>query len=104
MTVRLTRAGNHPILAPVRICRSPSMAPPTLKQQKTFALIRIIGGMASAGVLGYSFVSNVLAGAPAEGALLATGLMAFLALAYAGYYTRVLGRVAQAEQQAADKP
>lgn len=80
------------------------MAAPTLKQQKTFALIRIVGGMASAGVLGYTCVSNVLAGAPIEGALLATTLMAFLALAYAGYYTRVLGRIARAEEQAAGKP
>ncbi len=43
------------------------MATPTLKQQKTFALIRIIGGLAAASVLGYSFVTNILAGQPAEG-------------------------------------
>jgi len=38
------------------------MATPTLKQQKTFAMIRILGGFAAALVLGYSFITNVLAG------------------------------------------
>lgn len=74
------------------------MTTPNLKQQKTFALIRIIGGLAAACVLGYSFVANVLAGVPAEGAVLATGLMAFFGLAYAGYYTKVLSRIAEAEK------
>jgi cytochrome bd-type quinol oxidase subunit 2 len=76
------------------------MASPTPKQQKTFALIRIIGGFAAALVLGYSFVVNVLAGQPVEGALM-TGLMAFVGLAYAAYYTRTLSRLAKAEQDAA---
>jgi hypothetical protein len=52
-------------------------------------------------VLGYSFVVNVLAGQPVEGALLMTGLMAFVGLAYAAYYTRTLSRLAKAEQDAA---
>ena len=77
------------------------MASPTPKQQKTFALIRIIGGFAAALDLGYSFVVNVLAGQPVEGALLMTGLMAFVGLAYAAYYTRTLSRLAKAEQDAA---
>jgi hypothetical protein len=51
-------------------------------------------------VLGYSFVVNVLAGQPVEGALM-TGLMAFVGLAYAAYYTRTLSRLAKAEQDAA---
>ena len=77
------------------------MASPTPKQQKTFALIRIIGGFAAALDLGYSFVVDVLAGPPDEGALLWTGLMAFVGLAYAAYYTRTLSRLAKAEQDAA---
>ena len=42
------------------------MSTPSLKQQKTFALVRIIGGFAAASVLGYSFIANVLAGQPAS--------------------------------------
>ena len=76
------------------------MASPTPKQQKTFALIRIIGGFTAALVLGYSFVVNVFAGQPVEGALLIAGLMAFVGLAYAAYYTRTLSRLAKAEQEA----
>lgn len=77
-----------------------TMASPTLKQQKTFALVRIIGGFAAAGVLGYSFVANVLAGQPAEGAVLGTGIMALLALGYAAFYTRNLSRIAEQEKSA----
>ena len=74
------------------------MATPSLKQQKTFAGIRIVGGLAATLVLGYSFVANILAGQPAEGPVLMTGLMAFVGLAYAAYYTRSLSRIAQAEK------
>ncbi|WP_079434979.1 hypothetical protein [Zoogloea sp. LCSB751] len=73
------------------------MPAPTLKQQKTFAIVRIIGGFASATVLGYSFVTNVLAGQPAEGPVLLTGIMALLGLGYAAYYTRSLSRIAETE-------
>lgn len=75
------------------------MPAPTLKQQKTFAVVRIVGGFAAAAVLGYSFVTNVLAGQPAEGPVLLTGVMALLGLGYAAYYTRSLGRIAEAEKQ-----
>lgn len=75
------------------------MPAPTLKQQKTFAAIRIVGGFAAATVLGYSFITNVLAGQPAEGPVLLTGVMALLGLGYAAYYTRSLGRIASAEKQ-----
>ena len=40
------------------------MAQPTLKQRKTFALIRIFGGMVAALYLSFVVVSNVLAGVP----------------------------------------
>ncbi|RTL24372.1 MAG: hypothetical protein EKK49_21460 [Rhodocyclaceae bacterium] len=75
------------------------MPAPTLKQQKTFAVVRIVGGFAAAAVLGYSFITNVLAGQPAEGPVLLTGVMALLGLGYAAYYTRSLGRIAEAEKQ-----
>ncbi|MDD2991678.1 MAG: hypothetical protein PHI64_22325 [Zoogloea sp.] len=74
------------------------MSSPSLKQQKTFALVRIIGGFAAAMVLGYSFVANVLAGQPAEGPVLLTGVMALVGLGYAAFYTRSLSRVARLEK------
>ena len=83
------------------------MATPTLKQQKTFAMIRILGGFAAALVLGYSFITNVLAGRPVEGPVLMTGIMALLGLGYSAYYTRTLSRIAEAENGAgapAQKP
>ncbi len=83
------------------------MATPTLKQQKTFAMIRILGGFAAALVLGYSFITNVLAGQPVEGPVLMTGVMALLGLGYSAYYTRTLSRIAEAEKGAgapAQKP
>ena len=49
------------------------MAQPTLKQRKTFALIRIFGGMVAALYLSFVVVSNVLAGVPFEGNLVFTG-------------------------------
>ncbi len=76
------------------------MPSPSLKQQKTFALVRIIGGFAAASVLGYSFVANVLAGQPAEGPVLLTGIMALVGLGYAAFHTRSLSRVARLEKDA----
>lgn len=76
------------------------MSSPSLKQQKTFALVRIIGGFAAASVLGYSFIANVLAGQPAEGPVLLTGIMALVGLGYAAFYTRSLSRVARLEKGA----
>lgn len=78
------------------------MATPTLKQQKIFAAVRIVGGFAAALVLGYSFAVNVLAGKPVEGPLLLTGAMAFVGLGYAAYYTRSLSRLAEAEKPAGE--
>ncbi len=76
------------------------MSTPSLKQQKTFALVRIIGGFAAAAVLGYSFIANALAGQPAEGPVLLTGVMALVGLGYAAFYTRSLSRIAQLEKGA----
>jgi len=76
---------------------------PSLKQQKTFAAIRIAGGLVAAIVLGYSFIANVLAGQPAEGPVLMSGIMALAGLGYAAYYTQRLGRIAAAEKDA-DQP
>ena len=74
------------------------MSTPSLKQQKTFALVRIIGGFAAASVLGYSFIANVLAGQPAEGPVLLTGVIALVGLGYAAFYTRGLSRGARLEK------
>lgn len=71
-----------------------------LKQQKIFAGVQIVGGIAAATVAGYSFVSNVLAGAPVEGSLLALAGLTLGALGYAFYYTLKLGRIADAIRSA----
>lgn len=77
---------------------------PNLKQQKIFAGVQIVGGMAAAAVAGYSFVSNVLAGAPVEGSLLALGALTLGAIGYAFYYTIKLGRIAEAIRNAGQGP
>lgn len=75
------------------------MAETNLKQQKTFAAVRIIGGICAAIVLGYSSVSNLLAGVPLRGPLLGVALFTLLALAYAGFHTWRLGRLLEAEKR-----
>ena len=70
------------------------MATPTLKQQKTFAMIRILGGFAAALVLAD------VAGFPARRA--ASEAKGFKrGLGYSAYYTRTLSRIAEAEKGAA---
>ena len=66
------------------------MAQPTLKQRKTFALIRIFGGMVAALYLSFVVVSNVLAGVPFEGSLIFTALIAVVGYGYAAWYLRDL--------------
>ena len=73
------------------------MAETSLKQQKTFATIRVVGGMSAAVVLGYSCVSNWLAGAPLRGALLGVALLTLAALAYAGFFAWRLGKLVEEE-------
>ena len=74
------------------------MAQPTLKQRKTFALIRILGGMVAALYLSFVVVSNVLAGVPFEGSLVFTALIAVVGYAYAAWYLRDLSAVAREER------
>ena len=74
------------------------MAQPTLKQRKTFALIRIFGGMVAALYLSFVVVSNVLAGVPFEGSLVFTALIAVVGYAYAAWYLRDLSAVAREER------
>lgn len=64
-----------------------------LKKQKTFAVVRIIGGTTAAMVLGYSYVANVLAGGRTEGALLAVGILTAAAFVYAGVAAWKLGKL-----------
>ncbi|MGD9872350.1 MAG: hypothetical protein AB7S63_15040 [Thauera sp.] len=74
------------------------MAQPTLKQRKTFALIRIFGGMVAALYLSFVVVSNVLAGVPFEGSLVFTALIAAVGYGYAAWYLRELSAVAREER------
>lgn len=76
------------------------MAQSNLKQQKTFAIIRMVGGLSAAVVLGYSTISNWMAGAPLRGPLLGVALLALAAIAYAGFFTWKLGKLV--EQQDAE--
>ncbi|THF66323.1 hypothetical protein E6C76_05625 [Pseudothauera nasutitermitis] len=75
----------------------------TLRQRKTFALIRVLGGLAAALYLCYVVVANVLAGARLEGALLYSALLAFAGFAYAAWYLRELSAVAREEREAGGK-
>jgi cytochrome bd-type quinol oxidase subunit 2 len=74
------------------------MAQPTLKQRKTFALIRIFGGMVAALYLSFVVFSNVLAGVPFEGSLVFTALIALVGYGYAAWYLRDLSAVAREER------
>ena len=74
------------------------MAQPTLKQRKTFALIRIFGGMVAALYLSFVVVSNVLAGVPFEGSLIFTALIAVVGYGYAAWYLRDLSAGAREER------
>ncbi|ENO84414.1 hypothetical protein [Thauera linaloolentis] len=74
------------------------MAQPTLKQRKTFALIRILGGMVAALYLSFVVVTNVLAGLPFEGSLIFTALVAAAGYGYAAWYLRELSAIAREER------
>lgn len=72
---------------------------PTLKQQKVFAVMQIIGGMVAGGVAGFSCLLNVYAGASLwQGETLALALMTFASLGYAGYYTQKFSKLVQPPQ------
>lgn len=75
------------------------MPQPTLKQRKTFALIRIIGGLFAAFYLGYVVVANLAAGAPFDRTLMFTALVAVAGFAYAAWYLRDLSAVAREERE-----
>ncbi|MCW5580073.1 MAG: hypothetical protein KIS72_01845 [Luteimonas sp.] len=75
------------------------MPQPTLKQRKTFALIRILGGMFAAFYLGYVVVANLAAGLPFDRTLMFTALVAVAGFAYAAWYLRDLSAVAREERE-----
>ncbi|MDY0072756.1 MAG: hypothetical protein RBR77_08930 [Thauera sp.] len=77
------------------------MSQPTLKQRKTFALIRIIGGLVAALYLSAVVVLNMAEGKPLAGSLLYTALVALLGYAYAAWHLRALAAVAKEEKSAA---
>ena len=80
--------------------RLPTMAKPTLQQRKTFALIRILGGMVAALYLSVVVVTNLLEGAPFAGSLIFTAVVAVVGYAYDAWYLRDLSAVAREERAA----
>ena len=82
------------LLVPPRL----PLAQPTLKQRKTFALIRIFGGMVAALYLSFVVVTNMLAGHSLEGELLYSALVALAGYGYAAWYLRELAAVAREER------
>ena len=79
------------------------MPQPTLKQRKTFALIRIIGGLFAGCYLGYVVVANLAAGLAFDRTLMFTALVAVAGFAYAAWYLRDLSAVAREERDQAAK-
>lgn len=79
------------------------MRQPTLKQRKTFALIRICGGLVAALYLSYVVVTNLLVGVPFQGHLVTTALVAAGAYGYVAWCLRELSAVARAEREAAER-
>lgn len=76
------------------------MAQPNLKQRKTFAMIRVMGGMVAALYLSFVVVANVLEGVPLEGSLLFSALVAVAGYGYAAWYLRELSAIAREERGA----
>ena len=75
------------------------MPQPTLKQRKTFTLIRILGGLVAGCYLGYVVVANLAAGLAFEGQLVFTAIVAVAGFAYAAWYLRELSAVAREERE-----
>ena len=82
----------------MRVQRLLPMATPTLKQRKTFALIRILGGMVAARYRSFVVLTNLMAGVPFAGSLIFTALIAVVGYAYAAWYLRDLSAVAREER------
>lgn len=79
------------------------MSQPTLRQRKTFSLIRVLAGMIAALYLCYVVVANLAAGVPFDGTLQFSALIALVGFAYAAWYLRDLSAVAREEREAARK-
>ncbi|NTV09382.1 MAG: hypothetical protein HGA47_01235 [Zoogloea sp.] len=68
------------------------------KAQKLATVIQIIGGFVAALVLGFSYVSTAASGE--RGLMLnVLGVLTLAAFAYAGFFTRRLSRLVQAEKK-----
>lgn len=76
---------------------------PTLRQRKTFALIRILGGLVAAGYLGFVVIANLAAGAPFDSTLAFTAVVAAAGFGYAAWYLRDLQAVAREERAGGGK-
>jgi len=75
------------------------MAVPSLKAQKIFAVMQIVGGFVAALALGYSTMNNLKPGELGGTQLLLAGLT-LAALAYAGFFTQKLGKLVEQEKAA----
>lgn len=74
------------------------MARLTLKQRKTFALMRILAGLFAAFYLGYVVISNLIAGMAFDTTLKFTTAVAIVGFGYAAWYLRELSAVAREER------
>lgn len=82
------------------IIRDDSMARsvPSLKQRKTFALLRIAGGLFAAFYLAYVVVVNLAAGVAFDAQLAFCAVVAVAGFGYAAWYLRDLSAVAREER------
>lgn len=75
----------------------------SLRQRKTFSLIRVLAGMVAALYLCYVVVANLAAGLPFDGTLKFSALIALVGFGYAAWYLRDLSAVAREEREATKK-
>lgn len=75
----------------------------SLRQRKTFSLIRVLAGMVAALYLCYVVVANLAAGLPFDGTLKFSALIALVGFGYAAWYLRDLSAVAREEREATRK-
>lgn len=75
----------------------------SLRQRKTFSLIRVLAGMVAALYLCYVVVANLAAGMPFDGTLKFSALIALVGFGYAAWYLRDLSAVAREEREATKK-
>lgn len=68
------------------------------KAQRVFAVLQIVGGFVAAIVLGYSYVVTAASGERGM-TLHLLGILTLASLGYAGFFTRRLSKLVEAEKQ-----